>query len=451
MPISLQRRGEREGALPGADNPFQAVPEAGAPRPRRRSRAWLIVGLLTVSTILNYLDRQSLSILAPFLRERLQITVSQYAHITAGFLFAYSLMYAVSGWFVDRVGERIGMAICIGWWSLCTMATALAAGAMSLGAARLLLGVGEPGNYPAALKATAKWFPEEERGIPIALFSCGSSVGAVLAPPLIAYTTIRFGWRSAFLLPGLIGLLWLVAWLRAYREPREVVQAGPADPSIGKNTRVRWAELFRNRNVMALVAARFLSDPVSYFCAFWIPEYLKRARGFSIADIGRYGWIPYLAGAAGGMLGGRMSDQLIRWGMSPVKARIVVLCAAAALAPLAIFTNRVPSAGASIAILSVLMFVVFCWFINTAAIIPDIASDHLTGSILGIIGSAGSMSGFFFMLIVGSLVVRTSSFNSVFAIIGLLHIAAGLVLWRIVWRRPSEPRQASFLVKHEKA
>jgi len=220
-------------------------------------------------------------------------------------------------------------------------------------------------------------------------------------------------------------------------------QGSQSDSPVRKTVRVKWPDLFRNRNVVALLAARFLSDPVSYFCAFWIPEYLKHGRGFSMADIGRYGWIPYLAGAAGGMLGGRMSDQLIRWGMSPVKARIAVLCVAATLAPLAIFTNRVSSTTASLAILSVLNFVVFCWFINTAAIIPDIASEQLTGSILGIIGSAGSMSGFVFMLIVGSLVARTSSFNSVFAIIGLLHITAALVLWLTVWRSP-EPKRESF-------
>lgn len=433
---NLQLRGE-PSVDRGAESLTGTATNNGVNGGRRGySRAWLIVGLLTVSTALNYLDRQSLSILAPFLRERLHITVAQYAHIAAAFLFAYSMMYAVSGWFVDRIGERIGMAICIGWWSLCTMATGLATGAMSLGASRLLLGVGEPGNYPAALKATAKWFPEEERGIPIALFSCGSSLGAVLAPPLIAYTTIRFGWRSAFLFPGLFGLVWLVAWLKIYRQPHGMVQGSQSDSSVRKTVHVKWPDLFRNRNVVALLAARFLSDPVSYFCAFWIPEYLKHGRGFSMADIGRYGWIPYLAGAAGGMLGGRMSDQLIRWGMSPVKARIAVLCVAAALAPLAIFTNRVSSTAASLAILSVLNFVVFCWFINTAAIIPDIASEQLTGSILGIIGSAGSMSGFVFMLIVGSLVTRTSSFNGVFAIIGLLHITAALVLWLTVWRSP---------------
>jgi len=444
MSKSLQPRGEPESVDRGAESLTGTAADNGVSARRRSySRAWLIVGLLTFSTVLNYLDRQSLSILAPFLRERLQITVAQYAHITAAFLFAYSMMYAVSGWFVDRVGERIGMAICIGWWSLCTMATGLATGAVSLGASRLLLGVGEPGNYPAALKATAKWFPEEERGIPIALFSCGSSVGAVLAPPLIAYTTLRFGWRSAFLFPGLLGLVWLVAWLKIYQQPLGMGQGSQSDSPVRKTVRVKWPDLFRNRNVVALLAARFLSDPVSYFCAFWIPEYLKHGRGFSMADIGRYGWIPYLAGAAGGMLGGRMSDQLIRWGMSPVKARIAVLCVAATLAPLAIFTNRVSSTTASLAILSVLNFVVFCWFINTAAIIPDIASEQLTGSILGIIGSAGSMSGFVFMLIVGSLVARTSSFNSVFAIIGLLHITAALVLWLTVWRSP-EPKRESF-------
>lgn len=405
-----------------------------------RRRAWMVASWLTVSTILNLVDRQTLSILAPFLRDHLHITVTQYSHIVAAFLFSYGIMYAVGGWFVDRVGERIGMAACIAWWSVCTMATALVSGAMSLGAVRFLLGAGEPGNYPAALKATARCFPKAERGVPIAMFSSGSAVGNILAAPMIAFLTLHFGWRSAFVLPGALGLLWLVGWFAIYQQPADqVTPARPVAKFPAQN--VPWLAMFRNRRVLGLIVARFISDPVSYFYAFWIPEYLKHERGFTLADIGHYAWIPYVAGTAGGMFGGRISDVLIRRGVPPIRARLRVLYVAAAFAPLGILTSRVASAGVALALMSVMSFVVYCWFINTAALIPDIASDQLTGSILGIIGSAGSASAFLFTLLVGILVTRYSSYNAVFVIVGSVHLIAAVTLWFVLGEKSVARRQ----------
>jgi MFS family permease len=170
---------------------------------------WLIAIWLTLSTILNVIEKQTLSIVAPFLRETLHISVAQYSYVVTAFLLSYGVMYAVGGWFVDRVGERIGMAACVGWWAVCTMLTSLVQGVFSLGAVRFLVGLGEPGVYPAALKTTTRWFPKAERGTPIALFSSGGAVGNMLAAPLIAVVALRFGWRAAFLLPGILGLFWL--------------------------------------------------------------------------------------------------------------------------------------------------------------------------------------------------------------------------------------------------
>src|SRR5713226_2852137 len=186
----------------------------------RRMR-WVIAGWLTLSTILNLIDRQTLSILAPVLREQFNMSVQGYANVVTAFQVSYTVMYAVGGRLVDKIGERIGMAGCILWWSICTMLTALAQGAVSLGVFRFLLGLGEPGNYPAALRATTRWFPKAERGLPVALFSSGSACGNVIAPPLVAGLTLLYGWRAAFVLPGALGFLWLAGWLAIYRVPAE--------------------------------------------------------------------------------------------------------------------------------------------------------------------------------------------------------------------------------------
>jgi len=398
-----------------------------------RKMRWVIAVWLTLSTILNVIEKQTLSIVAPFLRETLHISVAQYSYVVTAFLLSYGVMYAVGGWFVDRVGERIGMAACVGWWSVCTMLTSLVRGAFSLGAVRFLVGVGEPGVYPAALKATTRWFPKAERGTPIALFSSGGAIGNMLAAPLIALVALRFGWRASFLLPGALGLLWLAGWLTIYHPPEKdpgvtaedlakLAEDDTTDPKLG------WFALFRNRNVMALVLARLISDPVNYFYIFFIPEYLKSQRGFSLADIGMYAWMPFMAGAIGGMVGGRWSDILIKRGTQPAKARLRILYISAAAAPLGVLTSQVHSAALALALMSLMSFIVYCWFINTAAIIPDIAPVRQTGSILGIIGTAGTFGAMLFMPLVGFLVTQFGSYRLIFAIVGSVHVIAALTL-----------------------
>jgi MFS transporter, ACS family, hexuronate transporter len=403
-----------------------------------RKTRWVITALLTLSTILNFIDRQTLSILAPFLRDKFHISVEEYSHIVAAFLIAYSVMYTFGGRFVDWIGERPGMAVCISWWSICTMLTGLASGAWSLGIIRFLLGLGEPGNSPAALRASTRWFPREERGLPIAIFSSGSAVGYILAAPLIAALSLRFGWRVAFLLPGILGLLWLAAWLAIYGDPLESTSLSEEDRTKlvrdheqgGPDSRLpSFGSLLRNRNVVALLLSRFFSDPVSYFYAFWIPEYLTSERGFSLSAIGMYAWIPFVAAAIGGMVGGRASDLLIQRGVTPAKARRITLYISAAFAPLGVFTSQVRSASMAILLMSVMSFVVYCWFINTAAIIPDIVTERAVASVLGIVGTAGSASGVLFTFLVGFLVSRYSSYRAVFFILGSMHLIAALILW----------------------
>jgi ACS family hexuronate transporter-like MFS transporter len=429
------------------------VRTGGMRLPYRQAR-WFIVAWLTLSTILNLIDRQTLSILAPFLREKFQISQHGYSNIVSAFLISYTVMYTVGGRLVDRIGERIGMAACIVWWSVCTMLTAFIQGAFSLGAIRFLLGIGEPGNYPAALRACTRWFPRADRGLPIAMFSSGSSVGNVLAPPLIAGLTLWFGWRSAFVLPGALGLLWAVGWLWMYRVPERyprisreelaaLEEAGPHSPSAqaGSLCHARWIDLLKNRNVLALVLARFVSDPVWYFYLFYIPDYLKAERGFSLRDIGLFAWMPFVAGTAGGMLAGVISDRLIHRGWQPAAARTRVLYVTGVIAPLGMLTAKAPSAAVAIALIAVVAFVVYCWFINTAAVIPDFFPQAVVGSVLGLMGTAGSAGGILFTQLVGFLLSRYS-YGIVFVLAGSMHLLAAVVLWSLL-RHPGQASGAA--------
>ena len=422
-----------------------------APNLEYRKLRWLIVGWLTLSTILNLIDRQTLSILAPLLRETFKLSQKDYSNIVSAFLISYTVMYTVGGRLVDRFGERAGMAVCIVWWSICTMLTSLVQGALSLGIIRFLLGIGEPGNYPAALRACTRWFPKAERGLPIAIFSSGSSIGNVLAPPLIAGLTLAFGWRSAFILPGALGLLWTVVWLWMYRVPEQHIRISPVElaslreeeaaageADVARLGPPRWIDLLKNRNVLALVFARFISDPVWYFYLFYIPDYLKAERGFSLRDIGLFAWIPFVAGTLGGMCAGAVSDRLIHAGFKAVRARTLVLYVAAAIAPLGMLTSQAHSAATAIALIAVMAFVVYSWFINTAAVIPDLFSEKVVGSVLGLMGTAGSAGGVLFAQLVGYLLTRYS-YAIVFVLAGSMHVMAFLILWLFLKPQPESP------------
>jgi MFS transporter, ACS family, aldohexuronate transporter len=408
-----------------------------------RKLRWLIVGWITLSTVLNYIDRQALSIVAPILRDEFKLSNQDYSHIVSAFLISYTVMYTVSGKFVDWIGERVGMAACIIWWSVAAMLHSLAQGAVSLGAFRFLLGIGEPGNYPAALRATTHWFPKLERGLPIAIYSSGSAAGAIIAPPLITWLTLHYGWRYGFLIPGSLGLIWVVVWLLIYRLPeqskqisREELAALQPDDLVLTNighspAPQRWIDLLKDRKVLALVLARLVADPVWYFYLFWIPEYLKRERGFSLAEIGLYAWIPFVAADLGGIVGGLGSDRLIRRGLKPDAARRRVLYLAAAFAPIGMLTGVVHSAGLAIALIAVVGFVCFCWFINTAALVSDLFSEKVVGSVQGLMGTSGSAGGMLFTMLVGFLLDKFS-YPVVFLLAGTMHLLASLILWLLM-------------------
>jgi MFS transporter, ACS family, hexuronate transporter len=400
----------------------------------RRLR-WFIVGWITLSTILNLINRNTLAILAPTLEEKLGLTQAAYGHIIMAFQLSYAVMYIAGGRFVDRVGEKLGMTACIVWWSISTMLHALARGTLSLGIFRFLLGVGEPGNYPAALRASARWFSREERGLPIAIWSSGSSVGSLLSVPLIAFLAHRWGWQTAFLVPGLLGIVWVAVWIAAYRMPSVSVEplrqaarectSGPAPlPKTDS-----FLHLLQSRKVWALILARLLTDPIWVFYLSWTPKYLAEVWKFDLIKMGLYGWIPFLFGGLGGVFGGMASDWMIRRGMDAAKARLRLLYITGAIAPLGMLTGFVGSAGVSIALIALMAFVCYVWFIDTAALMSDIFPERMVGSVLGLAAGVGQFGGILMAWLAGHLLATGHSYIPLFIVAGSGHLLAALILF----------------------
>lgn len=364
-----------------------------------------------------------------------EVTDMVYGLIIMAFQLSYCIMYLAAGRFVDRVGEKIGMTACIVWWSICTMLHALARGVSSLGFFRFFLGIGEPGNYPAALRASARWFSKEERGLPIAIWSSGSSVGNLLSVPLIAFLALRFGWQMAFLIPGFLGILWVAVWIIKYRMPSVAVD-GPgiagASPPGGKADEPKsetFLDLLKDRRVWAITLARLLTDPIWVFYLTWTPKYLAEVWNFDLKAMGLYGWIPFLFGGMGGVLGGVGSDWLIRRGFEPANARKRVLYITGAIAPLGMLTGFVGSAGVSIALIAMMAFVCYVWFINTAALMSDVFPEKVVGTVLGLAAGVGQFGGLFMAFLAGYLLEKSQSYTALFFVAGSGHLLASLVLF----------------------
>jgi ACS family hexuronate transporter-like MFS transporter len=378
------------------------------PRPLRR---WSLCWLLFAATALSFLDRQVLSVLAPTITREFSLSNESYSRILFAFQASYTVMFALGGRLVDVLGTRIGMAACIGVWSLASAAHSLVRNGMMLGAARFLLGVGEGGCFPAATKGAAEWFPAEGRALAMGVATGGSALGAVIAPPLVAWAADKLGWRTAFQITGLLGALWLAAWMAMAPKRTEQAAAAP---------RIPVREWLSRSSVWWILGARFLFDPVFYFYMFWIPQYLSRERHMSVAQIGSSFWIPFLVLGISQVLGGRVSDLLVKQGWEPVRARQAVLGAAAFLTPASWLAAVVSQAEWAIALMCVLMFAHGFWITNFLGLLGDVYPREAIATITGLTGTAGGIGGMLSSLAIGAAVDRFS-FTPVFAISGILY------------------------------
>jgi ACS family hexuronate transporter-like MFS transporter len=385
-----------------------------------------MISLAFWATTINYLDRQTLSVAAPVLRDQFHMSNTEYSRVLFAFLLAYTIMNGVSGPLIDRLGTRLGYGLCIAWWSAAALLHAFARGALSLGVFRFLLGIGEAGNWPGGVKVVAEWFPERERALASGIFNSGSAVGAILAPPVVVYIISRLGWPAAFAGIGLTGFVWLVFWWPVYRTPDATAGGGDSAHSA----RIPVQRLLRSRFVLAFTFSKIFLDPVWYFYIFWFPEYLKRARHFDMASIGAYAWIPFAVAGAGNFAGGLLAEYLLRRGLTVTSARKASVTFFAALMLSAIPAVLTSQAWVSIALVSIAMFGYTGSLANMLSMPADVFPGSAVASVYGLASMGSGFGGMLFTLITGW-VVDHYSYRPVFIGFGIMPLICALILWTL--------------------
>jgi ACS family hexuronate transporter-like MFS transporter len=393
---------------------------------------WWMLSFAFLATVINYLNRQTLSVMAPVLLTQFRISATDYARIVFAFMLAYTFMNGVSGRLLDRLGTRIGYALTIAFWSGAELLNVFTSGGLSLGIFQFLLGIGEAGNYPAGVKLVTEWFPAEERSHAAGIFNSGASVGAILAPPLLTWIMLTNGWRTAFVIIGLLGFLWLAGWLAVYRDPHTICAEAVDD-------RLPLRTLLHSKFLWWFTLSKVFSDPVWYFYVFWFPQYLKVGQGFSLREIGETAWIPFLTAMLGNLVGGAVFSWLSRTGaMAATARRIAILIFSALMVP-AILVGEMNSAAACIALVATATFGYSGALANLLAVPGDVFPKGAVASIWGFASMGSGIGGMIFALATGWLVDRYS-FKPVFILFGVIPIVAA---W-IVWTLPRKVDSANF-------
>jgi ACS family hexuronate transporter-like MFS transporter len=383
---------------------------------------WVMIGLAFLATVINYLDRQTLSVVAPTLREQFHMSNEAYGYVISAFMLAYTVSNGVSGPMLDRLGTRLGYALCMAVWSTAGVLTVFATGAWSLAGFRFMLGAGEAGNWPAAVKVVSEWFPARERALAAGIFNSGAAIGAILAPPLVAWLVLRYGWQSAFVVIGLSGFLWLVAWWFVYHTPagvRKEVEARPPPP---------W-RLLRTRFVSVLTLSKIFVDPVWYFYIFWFPQYLKSVHNFDMARIGMTAWIPFVTADLGNLVGGWLTGVLIRRGTPSSLARKSVITLFALFMTAAIPAILTTNVWVSVALISVATFGYTGYNTNAMAFPQDVFPKNMVASVWGLASMGSGFGGMLFGWLSGRMIDRYG-YTPVFIGYGIMPLlAVSLVLF----------------------
>jgi len=406
------------------------------------SLRWWIGGLLLASTIINYIDRQTLSALAPYLKQDYHWTNTDYANIVIAFRVAYSLGLAIVGRLMDQIGTRRGLTLSVTWYSLVSILTSLATGFYSFMTFRFLLGAGESGNWPGATKAVSEWFPKRERGLATALFDSGSSVGGAIAPFIVLSVYSRWGWRPAFLIPGMLGFVWLIAWRRLYHPPqehprisqaeREMLLADSRDLDVmaGK-ARPRWRDLLKLPQTWGAMAAKGMTDPVWFFVTDWFPIYLV-AKGIPIKSGLLAVWVPFIASDLGNFFGGAASGYLIKrgWTLGAARKALVVFGGVGVLSLIpTILVDKLWMIAGLFALAT------FCYasFSTIANVLPaDLFASESVASVSGLSGMAAGIGTIIAFKLVGSIsdarqAMATHSFDPIVIVAGVIPFL-GMIL-----------------------
>lgn len=418
-----------------------------SPRPRPiPSLRWWIGGLLFASTVINYIDRQTLSLLAPYLKKDYHWTNTDYANIGIAFRVAYSIGQTLCGRLMDRIGSRRGLTLTVTWYSIVSMLTSLAGGFYSFLTFRFLLGAGESANWPGATKVVSEWFPKRERALATAFFDSGSSIGGAVAPFVILGIYFRWGWRPAFILPGLLGFLWLIAWRKLYHTPdvharisdgeREMILSDNTDAEGSGKVRPRWRDLLKLPQTWGTIIARTFTDPVFFFIADWFPIYLV-AKGISLKSGLIAVWIPFIAADLGNFFGGWMSGYLIKrgWPLGAARKAIVVFGGTGVLLLIpTIFTVKL----AWITVLFALATFSYACFTTIANVLPsDLFASESVASVSGLSGTGAGIGTIIAFELVGYFSdarqgMATHSFDPIMVVAGLIPFIGMMLVLLLV-------------------
>lgn len=396
---------------------------------------WTVCALLFFASTINYIDRQVLGILAPHLQKVIGWNEVQYGYIVSAFQVAYAIGLAAFGRFIDRFGTRLGYALAICLWSIAAMAHAAARSALSFGAARFALGVGESGNFPSAIKAVAEWFPRKERALATGIFNAGTNVGAVVAPAVVPWLTIRFGWPAAFLATGAIGFIWLIFWIALYEVPERKRNIRPrelahvlSDPVEAAPVRLPWLRLLRFPQTWAIIVGKFLTDPIWWFYLYWLAKFLNARFGLTLTRLGPPLIVVYLITDIGSVGGGWASSALIKSGWAVNRSRkLVMLVCALCVVPVVLAPGTSTLWGA-VLIISLAAAAHQAWSANIFTFASDMFPKPAVGSVTGLGGMAGAVGGILFSAATGHILELTGSYLPLFIISGSAYlIALGLI------------------------
>jgi len=412
-------------------NPIEAKMKIGNYR-------WVICALLFFATTINYVDRAVLGVLAPTLRTEIGWTDQEYGYISASFTLAYAIGFIFAGWFIDKVGTRIGYTLYLTIWSLASAAHALVRSAFGFGIARFALGIGESGNFPAAIKTVAEWFPKKERALATGIFNAGSNVGAILAPLIVPWIALNWGWQEAFIITGLAGLTWIVFWWPLYHRPAEHpkisktelahIESDPPDPPA----KIPWLSLLPLKQTWAFAIGKFLTDAIWWFYLFWFPLFMNDRFGIDLRTIGLPMITVYLLADVGSVAGGWFSSFLLKrnWTVNGARKTAMLVCALLIL-PVSM-APHVEGAWIAVFLIGVAAAAHQGFSANIFTTTSDMFPRKAVGSVVGIGGFAGAMGGFFMNLGAGWLKQNTGSYEVMFAIAAVVYLIALLIMHLLV-------------------
>ena len=413
---------------------------------------WWIIVLVFLSAVLNYVDRQTLSALAPTIQKDLGLDDRDYANIVNIFLIAYTIAYLLAGKLVDRIGTRNSTLLFVLWWSLSNVVTAWAQGMKSMSIMRFSLGLGEAGVWPAASKIVSEWFPSRERALAIGFYTMGATIGATVAPyiviPLAEYNYVEklpwvnglfghgTGWRMAFLITGLAGLIWVIPWLLLFRKPQQSpyvtteelahIEEDEKGQEVVNAKPWSWSQVLSFKPLWLLLFARLMTDPVWYFYQFWFTKYLNADRHVPQSELS-ITWVVYAAAGVGSLAGGWLSGWLIKRGVSPIKARLWVMLGCAALMPISPFISSATGLPLAMVFTSVVVFASLSWLINISALIVDVSPKHSLGTIFSVVAAGSTIGGIIMNMIVASMVSGPSTKPPGFMDIAFQKLMGGLL------------------------